>query len=76
MTLFIPPSADRRPIPSEGLPVNLLQDNEKRLLKKHGIDVESLSTIDEEAKNLLPLRDTSDAKPNKRKYVRPHSSQS
>ena len=72
ITHYVPPNADRSMLRSEPLPVSLLDEDERRLVKRHGVDPDSCIEIDEPIKQYLPLRDTSDAKPQKGRYVRRH----
>lgn len=70
ITRYVAPDADRAELPSENLPVCLLNKIERTLLQRHGYDLENCAGLDEAAKRLLPLRDTSEAHPQKKKYTR------
>ena len=67
---YTQPDEDRVGISSEPLPVELLLEEEKSILAKHGYDMNNIAVVDEAGKKLLPLRDTSEAHPQKTIYHR------
>jgi len=56
--VYIKPHEDRTNLPSETMPINLLNKDELLLLDNKGIDISKLEYIDEETRKLLTLRDT------------------
>lgn len=67
---YISPEADRSVLPSEGMPTELLNKKELAILQRNGIDFRSLATVGEAQRKCLPVRDTSEAKPQKHVYHR------
>lgn len=67
---YIEPDADRSELPSEDMPIRLLNKTERAILRSNGIDISKLSGIDERMRQLLSIRDTAKAKPQKNKYHR------
>lgn len=70
ITTFVPPDSDRSKLPSEELPTDLLNASEIAILQRKGIDTSKTGSLNEEIKKFLPLRKTSEAKPQKRIYHR------
>jgi len=70
ITTFVDPKADRSKLESEELPLGLLKKRELGIVKQQGFDVSTMTSLNETLKNLLPLRETSEAKPQKRTYHR------
>lgn len=62
ITHLIGPSEDRSKLKSEDLPIELLNGEERDILRAKGISLHSLKAVDEDLKKLLDLRDT-DKKP-------------
>ena len=48
-------------LPNLGLPLDLLQADERTILAQNGYDLNSIGCVNEKGKALLPLRDTSEA---------------
>jgi len=70
ITHYTDPKADRSTLNSEPLPCGLLSGEEKTLLRSKGVPFSDGGSLDEEIKNILPLRDTSEAKPQSSSYHR------
>lgn len=73
VTHYVEPKVDRSALPSEELPISLLNQEERNILKKKGIELHSI-TLNEEAKSVLPLRNTSKAQPQNTSYKRKSAS--
>ena len=67
---YIEPNVDRSNLPSEDMPVTLLNARERDILRSNGIDIDSLSGINEHTRQFLSLRDTAKAMPHKNEYHR------
>lgn len=70
ITHYTEPKADRSTLNSEPLPCDLLSREEQALLRSRGVSFSDGDSLDEEIKNILPLRDTSEAKPQSSAYHR------
>lgn len=70
ITKYVTPQTDRAELPSEDMPIELLKKEEITYLIKKGVKLDGLKALPEEYRNLLPLRDTSEAKPQKQTYHR------
>lgn len=55
---YVQPAQSRKNLPSEIMPVSLLNKYEKIILKNKGIDLKNIEGISEELRKFLPLRDT------------------
>lgn len=55
---YVKPYESRLNLKSEIMPVKLLKQHEKLILKQHGIEVKNTIGIDEEMRDLLKLRDS------------------
>jgi len=56
--IYIEPHIDRTNIPSENMPLDLLDKNEILLLENNGISVKGLTWVDESTREILSLRDS------------------
>ena len=70
ITHYIEPNADRSELPSEGMPISILNKAECAMLRKNGIDPGTISFVDENQRKLFSLRDTSKAMPHENEYHR------
>ena len=59
ITHYVEPNADRSKLPSENMPISILNKVECAILRKNGIDPEIISSVDEKQRKLFSLRDTS-----------------
>jgi hypothetical protein len=58
ITHYIEPDKDRSDLPSEKMPIKLLNPSEKKIIRAKKIDITKLQYIDEETRSFLPLRDS------------------
>lgn len=70
ITHYVDPKTNRAHLPSENLPCDLLTREEREFLQGRGIKLDTIDQCDEEVKGFLPLRATSEAKPQKKVYHR------
>lgn len=70
ITHYVDPKKDRSCLPSEDLPCDLLSRKERTFLQGKGFDLDATSLLGEDIKSILPLRTTSEAKPQKTAYHR------